>query len=121
MNDKSSEMRKSETYSISISEITSGFILSIIGGLSSIAIGFWLTEIFPNLSSALGESFIIIQGFTIIGGIITLIGAAVVPFHYKVGKLTILISGIVAGVNILTIFGAIIISKKAKQAKLSNL
>lgn len=101
--------------SISISEITSGFIISIIGGLGSIALGFWLPQIFPNIASALGESFIIIQGITIIGGIITLIGAAIVSFAANVGKVIILISGIVAGGNVITIIGAIIIFKKIKQ------
>ena len=113
--EKDIKIRKSETHSISISEITSGFILSIIGGLGSIALGFWLPEIFPNIALALGESFIVIQGITIIGGIITLIGAAIVSFNTKAGKLIILISGIVAGGNIITIFGAIIIFKKIKQ------
>jgi len=111
-------MSDKDKKSISISEITSGFIASIIGGLLSIGISFLLPEIFPNLASGLREFFIIIQGFTIIGGIITLIGTALVTFYPRIGKNIILISGIVAGGNIITIIGAISISKKIKQAKL---
>ncbi|MFX1419600.1 MAG: hypothetical protein ACFE9N_11830 [Promethearchaeota archaeon] len=93
-----------------------GFVLSIIGGLSSIGISFLLVDLFPNLASALGEYFIIIQAITIIGGIITLIGTAIALFKIKVGKIIILISGIVAGGNIITIIGAILLSKLPKQA-----
>lgn len=113
------EIIKTKRNSINMSDITSGLILSILGGLSSILLGFWLELIVPNLSSALEESFIIIRGITIIGGIITLIGTAIVPFYIKVGKTIILISGIVAGGNLITIFGAISISKKLKRAKLN--
>jgi DNA-binding MarR family transcriptional regulator len=114
------EIRKTKMNSIKISEITSGFILSILGGLSSIGISFLLAEIYPTLSSVLGESFIIIQGLTIIGGIISLIGTAIVPFYPKIGIPIILISGIIAGGNLLIIIGAIIISKKVKQVKLGQ-
>jgi len=106
------EISKTKRNSINMSDITSGLILSILGGLSSIAIGFWLAGIYPNLSSSLSESFIIIQAITIIGGTITLIGTAIVPFNIKVAKLIILISGIVSGGNIITIIGAISIQKK---------
>ena len=102
---------------ISISIFISGFIVSIIGGLSSILIGFVLPEVYTSLSSGLNEFFIIIQGITIIGGIITLIGTVVVTFYNKAGYLIILISGIVAGGNIITIIGAITINKKVKQGK----
>jgi hypothetical protein len=112
------EIKKSKINSINFSEITLGFILSIIGGLSSIAMGFWLAEFTPTLASSLDEFFMIIQGITIIGGIITLIGTAIVPFYTKVGKTIILLSGIVAGGNFITIFGAISISKKLRRAKL---
>jgi hypothetical protein len=112
------EIRKSKIDSILISEYTLGFILSIIGGLSSITMGFWLAEFTPTLASSLDEFFMIIQGITIIWGIITLIGTAIVPFHTKVGKTIILLSGIVAGGNLITIFGAISISKKLKRAKI---
>lgn len=93
-----------------------GIILSIIGGLLSIGLGFVLAVfprfMFPNLESGLGESYKIIPGFTIIGGIITLIGTAIVPFKIKLAKYIILISGIVAGGNVLTIIGAIMLTKK---------
>ncbi|MHA2336936.1 MAG: hypothetical protein ACXACX_06525 [Candidatus Hodarchaeales archaeon] len=103
--------------SISISTFISGFIVSIIGGLLSILLGFVLPEVYPNLSSGLSEFFIIIQGMTIGGGIITLIGTVVVAFYNKAGYLIILISGIVAGGNIITIIGAITINKKIKQGR----
>lgn len=100
-----------------------GIILSIIGGLLSIGLGFVLAVfprfMFPNLESGLGESYKIIPGFTIIGGIITLIGTAIVPFKIKLAKYIILISGIVAGGNVLTIIGAIMLTKKKNQARSS--
>ena len=106
---------------ISISIFISGFIVSIIGGLISILIGFVLPEVYPNLSSELNEFFIIIQGVTIIGGILTLFGTVVVVFYNKAGYLIILISGIVAGGNIITIIGAISINKKLKQGKFKQI
>ena len=102
---------------MNISEFISGFIISIIGGLSSIGISFMLPELYPSLSSGLSEFFMIIQGLTMIGGIITLIGAAVVAFYNRAGFLIILISGIVSGGNIITIIGAISINKKVKMGK----
>ena len=107
--------------SISISTFISGFIVSIIGGLSSILIGFVLPEVYPILSSGLSKFFIIIQGLTIIGGILTLIGTFVVAFYNKAGYLIILISGIVAGGNIITIIGAILIIKKVKPGKIEQM
>ena len=102
---------------MNISEFMSGFIISIIGGLSSIGISFMLPELYPGLSSGLNEFFMIIQGLTMIGGIMTLIGTAVVAFSNKAGYLIILISGIVAGGNIITIIGAISINKKLKTGR----
>jgi hypothetical protein len=100
-----------------------GFILAIVGGLSSIGLGLFLVVfpnlMFPNLSSGLGEAFIIIQGFTIGGGIITLIGIGIAQFKIKLGKYIMLLSGIIAGGNILTIIGAIILTKKKKQGSSS--
>ena len=106
---------------VSISVFISGFIISIIGGLSSILIGFVLPAVYPNLSTGLSEIFIIIQGLAIIGGIITLIGTVVVAFYNKAGYLIILISGIVAGGNIITIIGAISIIKKVKTGRFEQI
>ena len=100
---------------ISLSDITLGLILSIIGGLSSIALAFWLELIVPNLAMGLGGSFIIIRAITLIGGGITLFGIVIVLFNMKVGSFIILISGIIAGGNILTIIGAILIFRKIKR------
>ncbi|MFW9866511.1 MAG: hypothetical protein ACFFEN_10490 [Candidatus Thorarchaeota archaeon] len=96
----------------SISTFISGFIISIIGGLGSILLGFVLPVVYPDLTSELKEFFIILQLFAIIGGILTLIGCVVVVFFNKAGYFIILISGIVAGVNFLTIAGAVSIMKK---------
>ena len=89
-----------------------GLILSILGGLLSITLGFSLAVIYPDFAPRVKDLFIIIQGFAIIGGYITLIGTAIVSFNVKVGKYLILLSGIVAGGNLLTIFGAIQLTKK---------
>ena len=98
-----------------------GLILSILGGLLSITLGFSLRAFYPDLASRVPDLFIIIQGFAIIGGIITLIGTAIVSFNVKVGKYLILISGIVAGVNLLTIFGARQLTKKFTTQKQERL
>ncbi|MFX0030494.1 MAG: hypothetical protein ACFE8B_14885, partial [Candidatus Hermodarchaeota archaeon] len=77
--------------------------------------------VYPELASFSGDLFAIIQGFAIIGGIITLIGTAIVSFNVKVGKYLILVSGIVAGGNLLTIFGAILLTKKFTTQKQERL
>ena len=98
-----------------------GLILSILGGLLSITLGFSLAAIYPDFASRVKDLFIIIQGFAIIGGYITLIGTAIVSFNVKVGKYLILLSGIVAGGNLLTIFGAIQLTKKFTTQKQERL
>lgn len=97
------------------SRIIGGLILSIIGGLLSILLGFLIPDVFSGISSQMGESIIILQGITIAGGIITLIGAMVVLSIPKMGGIIILIGGFVAGLNILTIIGAASIFKKTRK------
>lgn len=90
------------------SKIIGGLILSIIGGLISFSLGIWIVEIIPELS-LLGEFMVILQGILLTGGIITFVGAAVVFFKIKIGKIIIWIGGILGGINYLIIMGASII------------
>lgn len=90
------------------SKIIGGLILSIIGGLISFSLGIWIVEIIPELS-LLGGFMVILQGILLTGGIITFVGAAVVFFKIKIGKIIIWIGGILGGINYLIIMGASII------------
>jgi len=90
------------------SKIIGGLILSIIGGLISFSLGIWIVEIIPELS-LLGGFMVILQGILLTVGIITFVGAAVVFFKIKIGKIIIWIGGILGGINYLIIMGASII------------
>ncbi|MFX1391861.1 MAG: hypothetical protein ACFE9Z_17490 [Promethearchaeota archaeon] len=94
-----------------------GFILSIIGGLASIALTFGLRFVYPEIASLLGNAFVIVQMFTLVGGILILIGVSIAFLNIKVGKIFILISGIIAGGNVLAIGGAVLLTKKVTTTK----
>ena len=74
------------------SKIRGGLILSIIGRLISFSLGIWIVEIIPELS-LLGEFMVILRGILLTGGIVTFVGAAVVFFKIKIGKIIIWIGG----------------------------
>lgn len=109
--------KKSSKPLIDRSKIFGGIILSIIGGLSSILLGFLIPDILPGVTSLMGEFVIILQEITIAGGIITLIGVIIVISNPKTGGIIILIGGLVAGLNFLTIIGAASIFKKINRER----
>jgi len=97
------------------SKILGGIIYSIIGGLSSILLGFYIPDVFSGITSVMGEFVIILQTITISGGIITLFGVMVAIFTPKTGGIIIIIGGLVAGLNFISIIGATSIFKKANK------
>lgn len=101
--------------SIGTSEFLGGFIISLIGGLLSLALGFGIPFVYPELVYYMEDLMMILQTITIIGGVVSIIGAILVFSKPKVGGTIALAGGFIAGINFITIIGAIQIFKKLKS------
>jgi len=103
-----------ELDSVDTSKFLGGFIVSLIGGLASILLGFSIPLVYPELAHHMEDIIIIMQTITIIGGIVSVIGSLIIFVKPKLGVTIIFIGGIVAGINIITLLGASSISKKLR-------
>lgn len=84
--------------------------LGIIGGVLSIILGIgfpWIIAFgypeFHTLDLSLVNLIILILG--VVGGIIAIIGAAIVPYDHMKGRTIIIIGGLIGLINIITILG----------------
>jgi len=100
---------------INTSEFLGGFIISLIGGFSSIALGFGLPFVYPELLYYMEDTMLIIQTIMIIGDVVSIIGAILIFAKPKLGGVIVLVSGFIAGINIITVIGASRIFKKIRS------
>jgi len=96
-------------------EFLGGFIISLIGGLTSLLLGFGIAFVYPEIAYYMGDSIMILQTIIIIGGIVSIFGSIVVFFKPKLGGAIVMTGGFIAGINIITILGANRIFKKLKS------
>ncbi|HUX98419.1 MAG TPA: hypothetical protein VMV49_02580 [Candidatus Deferrimicrobium sp.] len=87
-----------------------GMTLGIIGGVLSIILGIafpWIIDLaYPELQSLdLGLINLIFQILGVTGGIIAIIGVAIVPSNHMKGRTIIIIGGVIGLINIITILG----------------
>ena len=101
--------------SIDTFEFLGGFIISLIGGLTSIALGFGIPFVYPELVYYMEDVMLILQTFMIIGGIVSIVGAILVFFNPKLGGVIVLVGSFIAGLNIISIIGASRILKKIRD------
>jgi len=106
---------KSEKKKIDSSEFLGGFIISLIGGLSSIALGFGIPFVYPELVYYIEDAMLILQTIMIIGGVVSIIGAILIFSKPKLGGAIVLVGGFIAGINIITIIGASRTFKKIRS------
>ena len=104
-----------EKVSIDTFEFLGGFIISLIGGLTSIALGFGIPFVYPELVYYMEDFIIILQSIIIYGGIVSIVGSIIVFFKPKLGGTIILVGGFIAGINIITFLGGSRILKKNKE------
>ena len=104
-----------EKDSIDTFEFLGGFIISLIGGLTSIALGFGIPFVYPELVYYMEDVVLILQTFMIIGGIVSIVGAILVFFNPKLGGVIVLVGSFIAGLNIISIIGASRIFKKIRD------
>ena len=104
-----------EKDSIDTFEFIGGFIVSLIGGLSSIALGFGIPFLYPEMVYYMEDFIMILQSIMIYGGIVSIFGSLLVFYKPKLGGTIVMVGGFIAGINIITILGAKSIFKKLKS------
>jgi len=106
---------KPKKVSIDASEFLGGFIISLIGGLSSIALGLGIPFVYPELVYYMEDVMLILQAIMIIGGVVNIIGAILIFANPKLGGVIVLVGSFIAGINIIAIIGATRIFKKLRN------
>jgi len=104
-----------EKVSIDNFEFLGGFIISLIGGLTSIALGFGIPFVYPEMVYYMEDFIMILQSIMIYGGIVSIVGSLLVLYKPKLGGTIVMAGGFIAGINIITILGAKSIFKKLKN------
>ncbi|HME53818.1 MAG TPA: PQQ-binding-like beta-propeller repeat protein [Candidatus Lokiarchaeia archaeon] len=83
-----------------------GVGLCVLGGILSILFGLGLPVIYPAVFQfGFTAVAFILMAMVITGGIITLVGVAIVNSRPKIGQKIIIIGALVSGINLITIFG----------------
>jgi len=101
--------------STNTSEFLGGIIISLIGGSTSILLGFGLALIYPEIVYSIGDVIRVLQMIMIIGGVVSIIGSILAFYKPRLGSSIVAVGGFIAGINILTIIGASRILKKLKE------